>query len=114
MAKTSKKDEEKLRNAVAKEVGIRRLSPKEADVMANVMSLIEQAQITMGEFGGRPPSREFALALTKLEEAEMWVERGFDVDEGNEEQIDEIIAEKNGETDDSDTDDDTAEADDDE
>ena len=112
MPKKPKGDEEKRRDAFAKKLGLRRLTIKEAEIMDKVLHDVEEAQLTMMEFNGRPPSREFALALTKLEEAEMWIARGFDIDEDNEEQIDEAIDEEDGKTD-SGEDDDAAEAGDD-
>lgn len=46
-------------------------------VMADINGLVDDMEELVAANGGRPISREFALVFTKLEEAEMWCERGF-------------------------------------
>jgi len=49
------------------------------DVLAQTGDVISDLAFLFQETnGGRPLSREFAIVLTKLEEAEMWAARGFD------------------------------------
>lgn len=49
------------------------------DVLAHTADLANDLSVLFEETnGGRPISREFAIVLTKLEEAEMWASRGFE------------------------------------
>lgn len=48
------------------------------DVFHATTELVDSLKDEADENGGRLPCREFSLAFTKLEEAEMWLRRGFE------------------------------------
>lgn len=66
------KKQKKKRQRVRKEP----LSEKQKDLLAEAGTSIDDALGAMEEAG--QVSREFSLVRTKLEEAEMWMERGFE------------------------------------
>lgn len=63
------------------------LSKEHEELFGEALSDTQDLVDTIEE-SGKPPTREFALALTKLEEAEMWLQRGFDK-LGYDEEVDE-------------------------
>lgn len=86
----SKKVEERKRDAVAKEMGVHRMPPAVRTKLEETLGFIDEAIISMSEFD-KPPTREAAIAITKLEEAQMWIDRGLDRDEEQEQFITEEL-----------------------
>jgi hypothetical protein len=69
------------------------LTDAQKEALSEVGGAINDALVAMGD---QPISREFSIVRTKLEEAEMWLDRGFeelgydlDVEEDDEEDDDE-------------------------
>lgn len=47
------------------------------ELQFEVDSLVEELRSEMEKSKGRLPCREFSIVMTKLEEAQMWTERGW-------------------------------------
>jgi hypothetical protein len=79
-----------------------KMTAKQEKVLSETYSIIQDIIENLEELG--PVSREFAIVLTKLEEAEMWCQRGFEVKgyepevEDDEEEDDEEEEEEEEET----------------
>lgn len=48
------------------------------DVYRTTAELVDAMKDEADAHGGRLPCREFSIVLTKLEEAELWLRRGFE------------------------------------